>query len=302
MSTIQGDFGAIQPIFRGPFLSRVARNEHILMFEELAEYHLQFSPPKSNSTLSDWFQFFYDLLFQHYRGEYIYKNTIANKIYLEHESLSDSLFISEMQSGDSRADVVIINGTSSVYEIKTEYDTLDRLDGQLEDYRKVFDEINVVTTQKMASLVMDRVDDVIGVIYLSDEGNLEYSQHPKSNKKNTDPATLFNCLRQAEFCKAIEIAFDSIPDVPSAYLYRECIELFISLDSEYAHDLMVECVKIRGKQRAYIDLITSAPACLKHACLEFSRPQSMAIQIQKKLREPFKCRNTFLSCEEDVQN
>ena len=302
MTKIQGDFGAILPIFRGPFLSRIARNQHVPVFEELAKYHSKYSPPKSERALNEWFQFFYDLLFEHYRSEYVYKNTIANKIYLEHESLIDSLFVSEMKSGESRADVVIINGTSSVYEIKTEYDSLDRLDKQLENYRKVFDRIHVVTTKERADHVINRVDEIIGVIYLSDDGRLECIREPKSNKSNTDPATLFSCLRQAEFCRAIKIAFNSIPDVPTAFLYRECISLFESLDSEYAHDLMVECIKIRSKRKAYTDLITSAPECLKHACLEFSRPQFMAANIQKKLRKPLSCQNTSRSSVEDAQN
>ena len=300
MSTLQGEFGAISPIFRGPFLTRVAYNDHVPMFEELADYHLGFSPPESEKPLREWFQFFYDLLFEHYRGEYIYKNVIANQVYLEHESFADSLFISEMQTGLCRADAVILNGTSSVYEVKTEYDTLDRLDRQLENYRKVFDKINVVTTSKKAERVLERVDEIIGVAYLSDEGEIVYVQEPVSNKPNTDPATMFNCMRQSEFCQAIKMAFDDVPNVPTAFLYSECIELFKTLDSEYAHDLMVACLKIRGKRKAHIDLIESAPECLKHACLEYSKPQYMAIRIKKKLKEPLTCPSTFRSCEEDA--
>lgn len=48
-------------------------------------------------------------------------NVIANKILLGKHSLNTSHMLSEFRVGYNKADVVIINGTSSVYEIKSEY-------------------------------------------------------------------------------------------------------------------------------------------------------------------------------------
>ena len=117
-------FGTIFPTFRGPFLKRVAHGRHVPSLLELQGAFSDFSPPKRHHPLSNWFDFFYNLLFSSYRCEYVYKNAIATKLYLGgHHSLQHSLLTNELRIGQSRADVVILNGTSTVYEIKSEYDS-----------------------------------------------------------------------------------------------------------------------------------------------------------------------------------
>jgi hypothetical protein len=48
----------------------------------------------------------------------------------------------------SRADIFAVNGDISIYEIKTERDTLDRLDNQLAMYQKVANRVSVVVADK----------------------------------------------------------------------------------------------------------------------------------------------------------
>ena len=280
-------FGAIFPIFRGPFLERVAEGRHIPVLLELQKHFSPLSPLNPRHLLSEWFDFFYRLLLSNYRCEYVYKNAIATRLYLDrHECLQKSLLTNELRIGESRADVVILNGTSTVYEIKSEYDSFDRLDGQLEDYRKVFDLIVVVTTQDKAELVKDRVPDLVGVMSLDENGELIEFRKPSSNKANTDPVTVFDCMRQAEFCAAVKAELGDVPNVPNSRIYREAKKLFCQLDPVRAHDLMVEQVRRRGKRQPFVELVESAPGSLKHACLCFSKSQALAIQIKERLAEP----------------
>lgn len=62
--------------------------------------------------------------------------------------------MSEFWVDMSKADSVVLNGTSTVYEIKTEFDNLSRLPQQLTDYSKVFDHINVVTHERGVAAVL----------------------------------------------------------------------------------------------------------------------------------------------------
>ena len=279
-------FGSIFPIFRGPFLKRVANDRHVSTLLELAAHFSRFSPPRTCEPLRDWFDFFYTLLSSHYRSEYIYKNAIATKLYLIGHSLHNSLLTDELRSGNSRADVVILNGTSTVYEIKSAFDSFDRLESQLADYRRVFDRIVVVTTKDRAALLTERVGDPVGVMSLSTAGELAVVKACSSNKANTDPAVVFDCMRQPEFCDVVKKACGQIPDVPNSRLYREARTLFCELDPSRAHDLMVERVKMRAKKRPLVELVNSAPQSLKHACLSFSQSQALAIQINERLAEP----------------
>ena len=204
-------FGAIFPIFRGPFLRRVAKGRHVSTLLELEENFSAFSPPRQCQPLRDWFDFFYALLSSNYRCEYVYKNAIATQLYIGRHRLQDSLLTDELRSGNSRADVVILNGTSTVYEIKSELDSFDRLENQLADYRSVFDRIVVVTTKGKVSLLTELVGEHVGIMSLDATGELAVVKEPSSNKANTSPAAVFDCMRQSEFCAVVKNAFGHIP-------------------------------------------------------------------------------------------
>lgn len=279
--------GGLSSLFRRPFLLRVALNRHLPALREL-KAHYRGDPALDNChRLRDWFDFFYGVLSDKYRCEYIYKNTIANKLYLDgHHSLKDSLLTDELLSGKSKADVVILNSTSTVYEIKSEYDSFRRLDSQLADYRKVFDRIIVVTTPNKAPLVMELVEDNVGIMSLDANGELEEVKKPIPNKANTDPAAVFGCMRQAEYCGAVSESFGYVPEVPNSLIYREARKLFCQLDPSQAHDLMVKYVKTRRKKPSFYELVEEAPESLKHVCLTFSKSPKLAIRIKERLSEP----------------
>ena len=279
--------GSIQSIFRAPFLERIAHKTHYATLYELGAHFSPLCPPSAEMPLRDWFEFFYSLLAERYRCEYIYKNAITTKLFLsERHSLEESLLTSEFRIGKSRADVVILNGTSTVYEVKSDYDSLERLDSQIADYRRVFDRIFVVTSAEKAKSLLNRVDSLVGIIELSDDGELREIREARSNKDNTDPAFVFDCMRQAEFCSVIKDEFGYTPNVPNSKLYRESRKLFCKLDPDYAHDLMVAKVRSRTKKQPYIELIKGSPHSLKHACLSFSKSQALAVQIKEGLEEP----------------
>jgi sRNA-binding regulator protein Hfq len=279
-------FGSIAAIFRGPFLEKVATGTHARAILELANYYSDFHPPSQSGPLSEWFDSFYTLLFERYRCEYVYKNAIASKIFLSRHSLQDSYMTDELRSGASRADVVILNGTSTVYEIKSQFDSFDRLPSQLNDYRRIFDLIYIVTTVSMAAPLSDIVTNDIGVIVMRQDGSLSTVRKALSNRHNTDPAAIFDCMRQEEFCKAVTEACGPFPKVPNSEVYRVAKNLFCSLPPYRAHDLMVRHLKRRGKKKPFEDLIRAAPVSLKHACLSFTKSQAMAQQIQSRLKEP----------------
>lgn len=260
---------------------------------EAADYLYGFNPPSQSASLSVWFEFFYNLLVNHYRCEYVYKNTIATKIFLSRHSLQNSFMTDEIRSAGSRGDVAILNGTSTVYEIKSQYDSFERLDTQLIDYRKIFDRIYVVTTEKKAFQLTGMIEQGTGIIALRDDGTLRTIRESASHKDFTDPASIFDSMRQVEYCRAIAEVFGYVPQVPNSQLYRRAKEMFCSLPPHSAHDLMVRHIKRRGKKRPFVELIESAPVSLKHVCLNFSKSTTMATRIVARLKEPLSNEKVF---------
>ena len=98
------------------------------MFARLANELLALEYIDSNSPIRDLFDSIFDrLTSKDYRHEFIYKSVIAHKILLGRHSLNTAVLLNEFRVGDCKADVVVINGTSNVYEIKSERDSLCRL-------------------------------------------------------------------------------------------------------------------------------------------------------------------------------
>lgn len=280
-------FHGIVPIFRSPFLEHAARSQHRATMRELARHFYSHRPPSERATLEKWFDFFYSILQVHYQCEYVYKNSLAIDLYLKRHDLQKSVLIDELRSGSSRADLAVMNDTSTVYEIKSEYDSFSRLECQISDYSKIFDQIYVVTARTRVTEVLERVGEPVGVMVLRKDSELETIREPRSNKSHTDPGAIFDCMRQAEFCAATREAIGELPEVPNSLLFQTLRKQFLTLDPIQAHDLMVKHVRNRGKSKTFVDLILAAPQSLKHACLTFCKSHVLASTIQARLKEPF---------------
>ena len=282
-------FNAISPIFSKSFLERVVFNDHIVVLQELSEYFSKFSLPSKHQPLCTWFEFFYNILYSHYRSEYIYKNTIATDLFLERHTLQNAVLINELQCGNSKADVAIFNDRATVYEVKSEYDSLDRLPSQLADYQKVFDHIVVVTIEKKIKSVIDLVAGHVGIMLLDSKGQLQLVREPLSNKAHVDSGIIFDCMWKSEYCTLVEQEFGIRLNIPNGYLYREARKLFCQIKPDRAHDLMVKQVSLRGKKKPFDDeRIQEISQSLKYVCLSFSKSRSLFNRIYERLLEPLR--------------
>lgn len=200
---------------------------------------------------------------KNYKCEYVYKNTIVNKILLGRHSLNTSTLISELNVGKSKADIVIFNGTSTVYEIKTELDSLNRLEAQLEDYLKCFDKIYVITTLENIKKLENKLSGKIGLIEYTKRGTLREHKKAESNKRNIDKESLFSLFRKNEMLNIIKKIGFEIPDVHPRYLREECEKIFLKLSNEEAHNIAIEEIKKRKIKNEQKEIIEMAPESLK---------------------------------------
>jgi hypothetical protein len=218
-------------------------------------------------TLRDFFDQIYDLLFQTYRNEYIYKNAIAQKILMGVHSLETTSMLTEFRAGRCKADVVLLNGTSTVYEIKSAFDSIERLKCQIAAYRQMFDNIHVITADSQLMKVQEVVGSDIGLILLTDRNTFCTVQKPKSLKMAVQPSVIFESLRKNEYEQIIKMHFGDIPNVPNTRIYQTCRELFCSLDPTVAHDAMVTVLKKRCSSNLLREFISSVPKSLKAASI-----------------------------------
>lgn len=214
------------------------------------------------------FDLIYDILLDEYRCEYVYKNIIAHQLLLKRHSLKSSSLLSEVYVGNSKADIVIMNGNSSVYEIKTELDNIDRLRGQLSDYKNVFDNIFVVAHPSQLEKICSQTDLDVGLIVLDDDLQLRTIRDARSNKHNVRSEIIFDTLRRKEYLQIIKKEFGRIPDVPNTLIYQKCKSLFRIIPPVKAHDYMVEALRKRAYSQDTTNRLEVLPDSLSMVCLD----------------------------------
>ena len=264
---------------RSGYLSEVCLNSRL--FEQI-----DLSMP-----LAQFFDLIYMVLFKSYRNEYIYKNAIANKILLGRHSLNTSHMLTEFRVGNCKADVVVVNGTSAVYEIKSELDSFARLENQIQNYLKIFDYINVITSASQVNKLKSILPDKAGILLLTNRNTISTIRESKSNRKNTNPSILFDSLRKNEYVKAIKEYFGIVPDVPNTQIYKECKELFSKIPAELAHDLTINILRRRRNTRVLKAFIEEAPASLSayamSICSQKAKMRALMSRFSKNIGSVF---------------
>ncbi len=167
---------------------------------------------------------------------------------IKHIEDSDTKIIDEMglNLGGSIIDIAVVNGTMLGYEIKSDRDTLNRLGGQVEQYNKVFDYLNIVTSKKYASVIGDFIPEWWGIIEvedLKDEILIHQRRIPTINEEISS-YSLLQLLWKEEL---VEIIDKFIPNKSMKYKPKKNIWTYISenLDQTTLKDLVRYYLKKR---------------------------------------------------------
>lgn len=107
-----------------------------------------------------------------YRTEVEIKAALIDRLFKKGEVCRDAVLISEMvvDSWARRADVVLANGKLQAFEIKSDFDSLVRLQGQLESYRAHFERVVLVVAPRFLSKVEQMAPDGVGIWVVEGEG------------------------------------------------------------------------------------------------------------------------------------
>lgn len=273
-------------IFSGPVLRELAHAGTSRLITYMLGEAAGPAPAWAGLSYGEAFDACYQHLWTHYRAEYVYKNVIATKILLGRHSLATSCLIPEFRVGEAKADAVIINGTSTAYEIKTELDNLDRLPKQIDAYCRVLDRVFVVTHESLADRVTSATDDRAGVIVLTARGTLREVRPPRANAPHVLPGAVFDCLRQSEYTSIVRDVFGRVPDVPNTMLYRECRRLFETLVPGAAHAAMVGALRGRRVRPATAAFLARAPRSLKALALSTPLSPAATARLESVLGTP----------------
>lgn len=199
-----------------------------------------------NPTIADAFEIAHQRLLRAYRNEYVFKNAVVSKIVFGRHRPSTASALLELGMGNSFADVAVFNGTSSVYEIKTDLDSFARLPTQLADYRTRAEFVHVVVSNERAAAAEKIVPNGVGLLALRRNGSLTVVREAESNRDRLDVEHLFGMLRQGEANQILKAELGWTPPTGTGNLWRATRDVFTTLDVGTAHSQSVAALRARG--------------------------------------------------------
>jgi hypothetical protein len=241
-----------------------------------------------NATLGSLFESGWELLRFGYRNEYVYKSEIANRVVFGRHSPRTTGVEIELPVGRSIVDVATFNGTSTAYEIKTEFDTPRRMMTQTRDYLKAFDRVFVVAHPSSALQFALQVDEHVGVLALDSRGSLSMVKPAISNRCNVSVSTVFRCLRREEYVSIAEHITGKRMDHPNGLISKRCEECFSTLSPAVAHEFFLEAMRRRKTDASTVSFVSQLPPSLRtlgYATPLSARRRSVALHsMNQKIR------------------
>ena len=259
---------AVSRIFSSAVFRELAKTGRSPLFARLLSQTDIRTRCSTNATVADAFDAAFSVLrMTGARDEYVYRAALTHKVLMGTHTLKTACMLNEFRAGECKADLVILNGTATVYEIKSERDSLGRLARQMENYAKVFAKVFVIAGEPHVRSVLDLAPDDVGVLCLSRRHQISTVRDAADRPERICPATLFDSLRVAE-ARAVLLELGlSVPDVPNTLQHAALREAFSGLRPTDAHFATVSVLKRTRDLAPLCQLIERLPYSLHAAAL-----------------------------------
>ncbi|WP_313185091.1 sce7726 family protein [Lacrimispora sp.] len=249
----------LKRFFSKSMLADLLSQEKSSVFECVVKRYIK-SP--NGKTYDELISEIYTYMGKEYRTEYLYKNTILNKLLFAKHDYRKTVALTELPIDKSKADFVMINGKGVIYEIKTELDNLDRIETQIQDYYKAFTEVIVVTYEENVEKVMATVPKSVGIMLLTKRQALRSVRNAEILDKYLDYYTIFKILRKSEFEQILLDNGLRLPEVIQFEYYKECYNLIREINIQELQKEMLKQLKSRMRIEA-VEFCLDSPEALR---------------------------------------
>lgn len=266
--TNTNELSATTRLFSAGVIRELATRGQSALFARLLELSPVRQQCESNATVGDAYESAFSVLKKvGLRHEYIYRAALTEKILLGVHSLKTASMLTEFRAGKSKADLIILNGTATVYEIKSERDSLSRLIEQIANYQKVFAKIYVISAEVHVDSVLSMVPECVGIVSLSPRGRISTKRVAVYQPELVCPTAICDSLRISEACEVLRDLGIAVPNVPNIRLHAEIRNIFSGLDPAAAHVSMVRVLKQSRNLASLGELVDQLPRSLHAAAL-----------------------------------
>jgi hypothetical protein len=269
MNVLETDqLAAISRLFSSSVIQEMARKGKSPLFARLATQSRLLKDFQASERVHGLFEAAFAILRREgYRHEYIYKAALTQKILLGKHSLQTASMLNEFRVGECKADLAILNGTATVYEVKSERDSLCRLERQVNAYMTVFAKVYVIAADDHIESVARTVPSCVGVLQLNRRHQISTVQEAADEPERTSPAAIFDSIRSEEARMILRLYGVVVPNVPNTELSSIMRQSFVKLTPRQAHDGMVRVLKKTRNLLPLSDLVSQLPDSLQTAAL-----------------------------------
>ena len=201
------------------------------------------------------------------RDEYVYKAAVTQRILLGRHTLRSACMLNEFRVGQCKADLVILNGSATVYEIKSERDSLSRLERQLQTYQTVFPRRYVIAGENHVAAVLASTPVDVGVLQLSSRHSISTVREARERLDLVQPAAVFDAIRTDDAVSLLKNLHVEVPDVPNTKMRSELRVLFSSIEPQEFYPDFLNVLKRSRNLSTLGELIAELPASLHAAAL-----------------------------------
>lgn len=243
------------------FTTRVLASQN-QCYKTVVNRFVQDAKGKTNSEI---ISEIYELMGKGHRCEYFYQNTLLNKFLLIGGNNTQSTALTQLPISKSRADFIVIDDKATVYEIKTELDTFERLKTQLSNYFKAFNRVCVVTSEnKYQNAVKALANTPVGIYVLDGQNHISEKMHkePVEDNSKLEHVALFKLLRKTEYENILKQYFNALPAAKPVFYYNACLDLFRQIPILNAHTMVMSELRKRNIMKN-IDTFNRVPYALK---------------------------------------
>ena len=273
-------------IFSGASFAQLLKTDDVGFISKKVERYDQHNIGKKFTTYAEYIHYAYTQLLKGYRCEYVYKNEIINNLLLKKYGTKDTVIINEFKVGRSVADMVLFNGTSKAFEIKTELDSERRLPGQINDYTRVFKECYIVTHESLVGKYL-QTEKNVGLIAIVKQSSTYTMKEIRKATVNSqvDAEVLIRSLRTQEYKNIVKSFFGVLPPVGNFQLFNACLEQMKLIPSNILQQLYIDELKKRQTNTQYLDSYSNE---LRQLCLSMKINPTKYQQLNSIINQPIK--------------
>ena len=198
----------------------------------------------------------YHILEENYQNEYVLKNEFLNKWLKNELGTNNSVIFNEFRISKAIADLAMFNGVSKVFEIKTILDKEYRLSNQIQEYKKIFNEVYIIVPDVFLSKYSS-YDDSVGIItFDSNSKSFEIIQKAK-RINNINSNTLMDVLHTKEYLEISTKYYGQLPKMNSFNQFEICKELISKIPQNELNSLFLTTMKKRNINNQFFNKVNN---------------------------------------------